>query len=163
MTTMDRRSRSIAVLRNLRIAWSAAGAIFALLLFALWVRSYNSEDRVSGHVSTVGVRLYSSRGWIVSFKNNAIPPGQYPWSIELGSDHWLGPNDARLRISSPAPFFGPAATSHLSIPHPTVIAIVFLLAGLPWLPWRFSLRTLLITSTVVAVALGLAVMMLRTN
>jgi hypothetical protein len=30
-------------------------------------------------------------------------------------------------------------------------------AGLPWLRWRFSLRTLLIVTTLVAVVLGLAV------
>jgi hypothetical protein len=152
---MDRRARFIPVLRYLRIAWSAAFGILCLLLVALWVRSYTSEDRASGYVNNVGVRLYSSRGWIVCFKNKATSPRQYPWSIELGSEHWLTPNDDRLRIASSAPFFGPAATSHISIPHPPVIAIAILLAVLPWIPWRFSLRTLLIGMTLIAVALGL--------
>jgi hypothetical protein len=97
----------------------------------------------------------------VCFKNNNTPPGQYPWTIELGSEHWLTPDDPRLRISSPVPFFGQAATSHISVPHPHVIAIAALLAALPWLSWRFSLRTLLIATTVVAVGIGLVVMMLR--
>jgi hypothetical protein len=127
----------------------------------LWVRSFKSEDRVSGHINSVGVRLYSSRGWIVCFKNNAIGPGQYPWSIELGRDYWLNPNDSRLRFSSPASFFGKTATAYISIPHWPVIAIAVVLAVAPWLLYRFSLRTLLISMTLIAVALGLVVWSLQ--
>jgi hypothetical protein len=47
--------------------------------------------------------------------------------------------------------------THLYIPHWFIIAVAGLLAALPWLRWRFSLRTLLIGMTVVAVVLGLVI------
>jgi len=119
------------------------------------VRSYKREDRASGHIHSLGIRLYSSRGWIVCFKNSAISPGQYTWSCELGRDYWLAPNDGRLRFSSPAAFFGKAATANISIPHWPVVAIAVLLPVVPWLRYRFSLRTMLISVTLIAVALGL--------
>jgi hypothetical protein len=46
-------------------------------------------------------------------------------------------------------------TSVFPIWLPTLSTV--LIAALPWLPWRFSLRTLLIAMTLVAVALGLIV------
>jgi hypothetical protein len=142
---------------GLRIASTAVCGILCAVLIALWVRSYKSEDRVSGAINSVGVRLYSSRGWIVCFRNNGIGPAQYTWSIELGRNYWLTPTDSRLRFSSPAVFFGKAATANISIPHWPIIAIAVALAVAPWLRYRFTLRTLLICMTLIAVALGLVV------
>jgi hypothetical protein len=116
-----------------------------------------SEDRLSGHVNAVGIRLYSSRGWMVCFRNNAIGPGQYPWSMELGRDYWLAPDDSRLRFTSPATFFSNAATSHISIPHGIVILLSGALAALSWLRWKFSLRTLLIATTIIGLILGILI------
>jgi hypothetical protein len=147
--------------RKLRIAFTAMCGIVCLLFVVLWVRSYKSEDRVSGHLGSVGVRFYSSRGWIICFKNNAIGPGQYPWSIDLGADYWLAPNDSRLRFSSPADFLSGAATSNISMPHWFVIVIATSLAMVPWLRWRFSLRTLLIAMTVIAALLGTIIALSR--
>jgi hypothetical protein len=55
------------------------------------------------------------------------------------------------------------APSFISIgfPHWLFSILVGLLAAFPWLRWRFSLRTLLILCTLIAVGLGLAVMMLK--
>ena len=149
------------LIRSLRIAWTAAFGIFCVLLIGLWVRSYKCEDRASGHINSLGVRLYSSRGWIVCFKNNAISPGQYTWSCELGRDYWLAPNDSRLQFTSPGAFFGKAATSNISTPHFPAVAIAVLLAAVPWVRYRFSLRALLISVTLIAVALGLLVWSLQ--
>jgi hypothetical protein len=143
------------MLRYLRIAVTVLCLAACVLLIALWVRSYKSEDRAQGHVNSVGIRFYSSRGWIVCFKNNAFGPGQYPWSLDLGGDYWLAANDGRLGFTSPVAFFSGTATSNISAPHWIVIFIVTLIAAVPWLPWRFSLRTLLIAMTLVAVGLGL--------
>ena len=47
---------------------------------------------------------------------------------------------------------------YINVPHWAHLLPVALLAGLPWLrTWRFSLRTLLIVTTLVAVGLGLNV------
>ena len=142
---------------KLRIAASVFFAVVTVALCVLWVRSYRSEDRLSGHAASVGVRFYSSRGWIVCFKNNAISPGQYTWSMELGSDYWLAPDDSRLGFSSPVSFFSGATTSNISMPHWFVIVIASSLVVIPWIRWRFSLRTLLIATTLVAIVLGLGV------
>ena len=146
------------MLQYLRIAVTVLSLMACVLLIALWVRSYYNEDRAEGYFSSVGVRFYSSRGWIVCFKNNAILAGQYTWSISLGSDYWLAPNDARLGFSLPTDIFSGAATSNISLPHWFVILIATALAASPWIKWRFSLRTLLIATTLVALALGALVL-----
>jgi hypothetical protein len=49
----------------------------------------------------------------------------------------------------------------INVPHWFLILGASTVAIAPWIRWRFSLRTLLIAATVVAVGLGLLVMMLR--
>jgi hypothetical protein len=46
-------------------------------------------------------------------------------------------------------------------PHWIVVIVSGAVAIMPWLRWRFSLRTLLIATTVVAVVLGLIVYVSR--
>jgi hypothetical protein len=149
--------------RKLRIAFTAACGALCLLLIVLWVRSYSFEDRASGHVSWVGMRLYSSRGWLVLFRNDARTSGPYDWDVSLASEYWLQPGDTRLQFSLPVSFLGGPTYSNVSIPHWAAILAVLVAAPIPWIHWppRFSLRTLLIASTLMAVFLGLIVMMLR--
>jgi hypothetical protein len=100
------------------------------------------------------VRLYSSRGWVVCSKNTNQ---KYPWALELGSDYWLQPGDARLSFSIPSEFFRGAAFTSISIPHwLLVLASVGLVAtSWPRKSYRFSLRTLFIATTLIAIVLGL--------
>ena len=42
----------------------------------------------------------------------------------------------------------------LVMPHWFLVLVVATLSALPWFRWRFSLRTLLIVTTLIAVALG---------
>ena len=46
---------------------------------------------------------------------------------------------------------------HLNIPYWIPILLTALLAIVPWFPWKFSLRTLLIATALIAVLLGLVV------
>jgi len=67
-------------------------------------------------------------------------------------------------LPEPGPLYfrrGPANHWRVRVPHWVCAAFVGTLATLPFLRPRFSLRTLLIGMTVVAVGLGAAVMMLR--
>ena len=146
--------------RKLRIAFSAVCGIICLLLIVLWVRSHRAEDRASGRLSSGGIRLYSSRGWIVLFKNNTPSASWYTWDISLGSDYWLDPADTRLRYALPLNFFGRSAISNISLPHWVLALASVAFATAPWLsyrPFRFSLRTLLIATTLFAAILGLIV------
>lgn len=53
---------------------------------------------------------------------------------------------------------GPTGFSKFRMEHELlVLGVAFLLAAAPWVPTRFSLRTLLIATTLVAVVLGLIV------
>jgi hypothetical protein len=45
----------------------------------------------------------------------------------------------------------------LYLPHWFVLCGVITLAAVPWLRWRFSVRMLLVVTTLVAIALGLVV------
>lgn len=47
-----------------------------------------------------------------------------------------------------------AGATGVMMPHWFVVLVVATIAALPWLRWRFSLRTLLIATTAVALALG---------
>ena len=51
----------------------------------------------------------------------------------------------------------------ITIPHWFLIALSAAFAALPWLPWsnRFSLRTLLIATTVIALVLGMLIVVAR--
>ena len=150
------------ILRLLRIAFSAVCGIICLLLIVLWVRSYRAEDRASGRLSSVGIRLYSSRGWLVLFKNSTPGAGPYEWDITLGSDYWLNPPDARLQFALPLRFFGRSTISNISLPHWVLAMASVAFATVPWLlhwQFRFSLRTLLMVTTLVAAVLGLIVAM----
>jgi hypothetical protein len=127
----------------------------------LWARSYRAEDRGSGHFSnSTGVRLYSSRGWLVWSKNASQ---KYPWALELGSEYWLQPGDSRLQFSIPTDFFRGAAFSSISIPHSCVLVTCTAMAAIAWprKSYRFSLRSLLIAMTLIAIVLGLVVTLPR--
>ena len=149
------------VLRPLRIATIAFFALTCGLLIVLWARSYRVEDRASGHYSnSTGVRFYSSRGWVVCSKNTNQ---KYPWALELGSKYWLQPGDSRLQFSIPTDFFRGAAFSSISIPHSFLLITCTAMAAFAWprKSYRFSLRSLLIVTTLVAIALGLLVALPR--
>jgi hypothetical protein len=145
------------LVRYLRLTIATVCSITCLLLLALWARSDDVEDRASGHLNGIGARLYSSRGWIVCSKNNVAVRQNYPWELGIGREHWLDPTDARLQFSLSTDFFRPGFAS-VSIPHwLPVMAISILGTIAAFGQARFSLRTLLMTITLVAVGLGLIV------
>ncbi|MCI0365812.1 MAG: hypothetical protein L0219_18290, partial [Phycisphaerales bacterium] len=155
----------IQVVRILRIAASAVCLVSCVLIVTLWVRSYYSEDRASGHLSnSYGVRFYSSRGWLVCSRNSAAGAGQkYPWRIELARDYWLDPADDRLRFSLPVDFLRGSDFASVSIPHwcATLASGVFGVVTFAGSQCRFSLRSLFIAMTMVAVGLGMLVAFAR--
>ena len=136
--------------RHLRIAFSAACLIVAVLLIALWARSYwrndamlftNARDVITGAGTTSGVvvshRLQvdsgsSPRGWHYQSRPVTSVPEQFYWD-----------STSTLRAI------------HVPIWFLCVVSLAF--GTLPWLPYRFSLRTLLIATTLIAVLLGLVV------
>jgi hypothetical protein len=115
-------------LRKLRIAWSVFWGIACVLLIGLWVRSY----RPTGPIELLGVPVWFDDGAIRVF-DPSPPPGV------LANDS-IYFNDSYFRL----PIWWLAGGA--------IAAVV-----VPWLRWRFSLRTLLIATTLVALVLGLIV------
>jgi hypothetical protein len=76
-------------------------------------------------------------------------------------DHWVtadsGSISTSLQPGAVLGFYFNVGKSNLrtSIPHWFPPVLVLALATAPWLRWRFSLRTMLIATTLVAVVLGL--------
>lgn len=131
--------------RKLRIAWSVAWGVVAVLLCVLWVRSYSWTDmtRFSEVISSNG-KLHFNQTVMVTF------------SGKVG----FGPLEARRRIGI---YTMQTARIEIvkrsgdgpTIPYWSLVLTAIVLSGVPWLRYRFSLRTLLIATTLIAIALGL--------
>jgi hypothetical protein len=146
-------------LRFLRIAFSATCLIACVLLIVLWVRSYWRLDVVD--VSN-WYEIDSVCSEILVMKYDPTISLADPWSYFsfVTTDEMAG-GDWRTTLGfkrSETPV-GPSVV----FPHWFPIFLLVLLAGIPWLKQfqRFTLRTLLIATTLVAVVLGLIVYVTR--
>jgi hypothetical protein len=137
--------------RKLRIAWSVAWGIACVLLIALWVRSKSVCDqlwlRYRQSPDSV-LHIVSESGRIV-FEHHPVP------------DMYLGDPDDSGRRPSGLGFqvLRWGSQTDVFIPDWFLILILGAIAAIPCLrlSLRFSLRTLLIVTTLVAVGLGLIV------
>jgi hypothetical protein len=145
------------ILRLLRIAFSAACGIVCLLLIALWVRSYQRCDLISHYDGAGTNRTLGSNNGYAYFMHTDLTGVLMSQSFQRRG--WLiGDTDV---TDIPAKF-GWESTKYqttIRVPYIYILPVIGVATGIPWLPWskRFSLRTLLIATTLVAVVLGLAV------
>jgi hypothetical protein len=143
--------------RKLRIAWSVAWGIACVLLIALWVRSYWWLEQYQFLISTRYVIITSAQGTshISSATNRVWTEPQLlgfrRYSLGVDVDYsgpslvpWLYRN-----VELPSYFT-------IVLPYWLLLLFAAILAVAPWSPGcsRFSLRTLLIATTLVAVLLG---------
>jgi hypothetical protein len=150
--------------RKLRIAFSATCLIACVLLIGLWVRSYWILDFVHRQStkliqttigSEVGKIYLAHFDAAVGYKDHPhFISGPHGWNFvsrppvaDPNSPHFMWKQDA--------------AGVYLSLSHWSVAVFAALIGGSIWLPCRFSLRTLLIATTLVAAMLGLIVAVLR--
>jgi hypothetical protein len=142
--------------RKLRIACSTQCGVFCLLLIAFWVRSYEYDQTAGIHgerlehlnSQTRLLTVWSKLGSVhfAISKPNAIGG----WQTNFPANRALG--------------FGILTTgtsTTVRIPYWSLFIVALTVVGSPWLISRFSLRTLLIATTLVAVALGLIVTVCR--
>jgi hypothetical protein len=163
--------------RKLRIAFSAMCGVVCLLLVALWVRSYWQFDQFAqlGRNRTY-YGCTSAQGRILLGKSNDSNLytvfGTQPIRRHFSLKEW----DAVANVAffpatvseSKAPAilpwlkfqrdfyiqYGTGTSYEITLPYWLLAVTISALGLLPWLPYRFSLRTLLIGMTVLAVALG---------
>jgi hypothetical protein len=145
--------------RRLRIAVSVFFALVAVAFAVLWVRSYWRCDDVSWGISGgPGYKFISLRGevsgsWFrsregavsVGWRHATVAPDRLPQLSSSGHSQLLG-------FSFWMPYLA-------VVPHWFVVVLSVSIATAPWLSYsgHFSLRTLLIATTLIAIVLGLAV------
>ena len=139
------------ILRGVRITVSVSCLILCGLLIALWVRSYWWID--DSHLSTPQNTLLvgSLRGRLVYGIGGPSDRVEIWESFTLGNDLVQANYDERYLAWRWRP------NGESVVPHWFLVISTAALAVLPWIKWRFSLRTLLIGMTLVAVGLGIIV------
>jgi hypothetical protein len=144
--------------RKLRIAFSATCGIACVLLMALCVRSYTWCDvvfcpttrpilanAVSGVIQLNLLPKSIGTGWGPGWGWKRFPPDKLGRGL-ANRPSWQWPTDP--------------TTTVINFPTWSVMLPFAATAVLPWIrhfKWRFSLRTLLIATTVVALVLGLII------
>lgn len=162
-------------LRYLRIGWSVFFGVLCLLLIVLWVRSYWWVDAMYGHLGVGGVNSFvvesaEAQTTIYVGLLSIRHVDGWPWG---GDSEWglldesvlniCDRHFCELRREAAIPNFSVyhSRWGHgaITIPNWYPVATCITLTAFPWVRWsrRFSLRTLLIAITLVALALGLYV------
>jgi hypothetical protein len=145
--------------RRLKIAWTVFFAVLTVALCVLWVRSYWRYDGMACYENEYEVTTLGSNRGAVSFIKTTLSPRRNPNVTaprnNTGKRGWY-----RFSVAStPSPMLRLALSDGITkiyIPHLFAILLVAAIASAPWLPFRFSLRTLLIVTTLISVALGIA-------
>jgi hypothetical protein len=148
--------------RKLRIAWSVAWGIVAVLLVALWVRScWKSDDLYIPLLGSWSIGVGSGPGSCgMGFSTGSI--GNFHWSTtDVDQIRSLAPPEYAKYYSGIWGRFGyeKAVSPVVIAPDWFLISVAVALSAAPWVKRsnQFSLRTLLIATTLVAVGLGLVV------
>jgi len=153
-------------LRHLRIVWSAACGIACVLLILLWVRSYWWIDHLQRLSSTFVSDICPYDGKLVfnwsSDAENLELAKLYPvteWHLWARTvESWRGQSAPPLRKRLLQPFSLTLSPNQLVIPFWALVILASSFSALPWVPklrWQFSLRTLLVVTTLFAAVLGL--------
>jgi hypothetical protein len=147
--------------RKLRIAWSVGWGLLAVLLIMLWVRSYSHISFV-WRVSSTGVntRFESANGGVAFLYGKVVgderPRGWESFSLPIPRKMPETHHRPTAR-NSPFKLDWLAGKIVIGVPYWLLFIGSGIFAALPWLPGRFSLRTLLIATTLVAVVLGIII------
>jgi hypothetical protein len=148
------------MLRALRIAVSVVSGLCCLLVIVLWVRSYWWTDYVYAPSRALENNFgLSDQGWIriASFRGNKA---RIRWEVRhesiaeriesdkkfIASGGTITPRENRFRFEP--------RTAIIQFPHWFLVLIFVVCAFSPWVFRRFSLRTLFLTTTAIALLLG---------
>jgi hypothetical protein len=153
------------MLRYLRIVVTALRLTACALLIALWLRSHWYWDQLYNPISNKHlVIVESASGRVILVITAAVPGSPWVWHLshELRGEYWGGPlrawqeTNRHKGIVGFAYYATPWNTTYRA-PYWFLVLLFALLGVIPWLrsSKRFSLRTLLIATTLVAIGLGL--------
>jgi hypothetical protein len=152
--------------RKLRIAWSVMWGLAAVLLIVLWVRSYRLLDDLNIplwnqnviSIGTVSGTFGISRGLAGDphLEYVTLPTSEY---LQSRNSNKMPPISALLGGISTAGW-----GFEMFIPDWFLLITFVAMGAAPWIrqrSWQFSLRTLLIATTLIAVVLGLIVWLVK--
>jgi hypothetical protein len=160
--------------RKLRIAWSVGCGLVCLLLIVLWVRSYSVNAFV---IRDTGVHrgFIGSRAGKIGFQWLALElkfRDSSQWQV--GTDSVSTSDNYSKNLFRHFDFVPPPSYAlgfqwrkrsdgwEAELPMWFPVVVASLLVSIPWInTWRFSLRTLLIATTLVAVLLGVVIYAVR--
>ena len=154
------------LVRFLQITVSVVFGLLCFVFTELWMRSYRWETILQGVIGTERVQIGTALGVMeVYISLNVQSPNfpSRPFSPNLQSPNI--PNTSWSRQSLSVPSFRTQRIVwklhrlkpngiNIAVPHWFLVLISALLAVAPWARRRFSLQTLLIATTLVAVLLG---------
>jgi hypothetical protein len=152
--------------RKLRITWTVFCAIACMLLIMWWVRSYLWTQVGSLPLTEEWSVSYGSYPGVVAIGVRPPLSGEDGTRLTLDADDWWL---MQQRAGSPPyssrvlGYFG-YGSGVVVFPYWSGVLLAVTLAVAPWtrrLRWRFTLRTLLIAITAVAVVLGVIVWAMR--
>ena len=150
-------------LRYFRITWTVFCVIACVLLIALWVRSYEHYEQITNSRGECIVESWRGRLWIFSGPLRSLGNGLHTFSLS-GSEYEDISQRLKMRPLDTFGFNAQVTPIGICFPHWFASSVLLAFAALPWirhLKWRFSLQTLLIATTLVAVVLGLIVWLSR--
>jgi len=131
---------------KLRIAFSVTCGIACVLLIVLWVRSYSAFDVAGGPISSSHlISSISTNGKLevaISRRTTLELTRPQDWGIET--------------YPQSTTYTYPTNAGYMTFPHWLAILSIIGLSIVPWYASHFTLRTLLIATTLVAVVLGFA-------
>ena len=143
--------------RKLRIAWSVGWSVLCLMLIVLWVRSYWWVEGFSVPLTSKYYFGAASSPGCIGFAFHPVwKSSDQVWHFDsVPTERWLE-NVRHDRLPNISRVWGTFDFQRYSYIAPDwfVLIVVATLAAIPWLPLRFSLRTLLIAITLVAITLG---------
>jgi hypothetical protein len=145
--------------RKLRIAFSITCLIACVLLILLWARSHSKWDRLFYHFPSGGTAGFSSwDGNIivgVEYSSWVSYSSGFEFDSQLTGQWQLDPSERGFLFMRDSSEFA------VGMPHWFPIILSAAIAAIPWAKRHFSLRTLLIATTLKAVVLGLIVCQTR--
>jgi hypothetical protein len=138
------------------VAWG----VVAVLLCVLWVRSYRQYESIARNNGKGWTTiLCSTRGTVHFVHDFMMNRGRYILPARHGE--WML---IRTATKHPETSFlwdgGLLGESRIIVPNWLLVTFAIAAAFFPWIrhsTWRFSLRTLLIATTLIAVVLGVIV------
>jgi hypothetical protein len=149
------------MLKYLRIAVTVLSLTACVLLIALWVRSQGKWDHIRGSISSHNKLAFNSACGKLSISHSQFPRW-HEWRRYSFALVDLQTHEIPSGIRSAKFGFALNKDRHrLVMPYWFLILLTATFTAAPWIHWskRFSLRTLLIATTVVALALGIIVVL----